>query len=59
MQSKYQAAGIAETISRAWLTHRLHLGCPVGQTKVLLIGAMCEKDDDSGSLAHLSWCLSS
>lgn len=53
MQSKYQAAGVAEAISRVWLTHMLHLGCYMGQTRVLLIGATCENGDDSGSLARL------
>lgn len=38
MQSKYQAAGEAETISRVWLTHMLHLGCCVGQMRVPLSG---------------------
>lgn len=54
MQSKYQAKGVAETISRVWLTHMLNLGCHMGQMRVLLTLATCENGDDSGSLARYS-----
>lgn len=59
MQSKYQAAGEAETISRVWLTHMLHLGCCVGQRRVPLIRATGENADDSGSISSLFRSLNS
>ena len=41
-----------DTAPSRTLPFMLHLGCPMRQTKVLLIRAMCIEDFDSGSLDH-------